>query len=226
MATDLTTPSVASPAAAQPGPASQQAMKSLSSDYDNFLQLLTAQIANQDPLEPMDASTFVSQLTELTQVEQTITSNANLEKILDKIGGAGLGEDLALLGRRVVTKGGDFVLEDGKAELSYRLEDEASQARAIIRSSDGAILREITDIPRSGGAHHAIEWDGRAADGLPLANGTYSIEIAAQDADEAAVPATTFVEGRVGELAMQGGLPVLRLSNGLEISSLDILSVR
>lgn len=222
MVTDVTS----SLAAAQTAPGSQTAMKSLSSDYDNFLKLLTAQIANQDPLEPMDASTFVSQLTELTQVEQTITSNANLEKILDKISGAGMGEELQLLGRSVVTEGETFTLKDGASRLSYTLEGQASRAKAVIRDLDGSVLREITDLPRAGKTRHEIAWNGKASDGMPLADGTYKITIEAKTAEDEAIKAKTYVEGRVAELAMQNGAPVLRLASGQEISSIDILSVR
>ena len=50
--------------------ASGEAQTRLEEDYTNFLKLLTAQISNQDPLEPMDASTFVSQLAQLSQVAE------------------------------------------------------------------------------------------------------------------------------------------------------------
>ncbi|WP_320200925.1 flagellar hook assembly protein FlgD [Agrobacterium sp. rho-13.3] len=51
-------------------------------DYDNFLQLLIAQMKNQDPTDPMDASEQVAQLATFSQVEQSIKMNTNLESLL------------------------------------------------------------------------------------------------------------------------------------------------
>lgn len=51
-------------------------------DYDNFLQLLIAQMKNQDPTDPMDASEQVAQLATFSQVEQQIKTNTNLESLL------------------------------------------------------------------------------------------------------------------------------------------------
>lgn len=51
-------------------------------DYDSFLQLLIAQMKNQDPTDPMDASEQVSQLASFSQVEQTIQTNKHLKSML------------------------------------------------------------------------------------------------------------------------------------------------
>lgn len=59
-----------------------EASKKASLDYDSFLQLLIAQMKNQDPTDPMDASEQISQLATFSQVEQTIQTNANLETLI------------------------------------------------------------------------------------------------------------------------------------------------
>ncbi|MDC7743091.1 MULTISPECIES: flagellar hook assembly protein FlgD [Rhizobium] len=51
-------------------------------NYDNFLQLLIAQMKNQDPTDPMDASEQVAQLATFSQVEQTIQTNTKLDTLL------------------------------------------------------------------------------------------------------------------------------------------------
>jgi len=53
---------------------------SLSQDFDDFLQLLTTQLQNQDPLNPMDSNEFTNQLVQFSQVEQQINSNQKLDK--------------------------------------------------------------------------------------------------------------------------------------------------
>ncbi|MBO9122712.1 MULTISPECIES: flagellar hook assembly protein FlgD [unclassified Rhizobium] len=51
-------------------------------NYDNFLQLLIAQMKNQDPTEPVDASQQMAQLASFSQVEQTIQTNTKLDTLL------------------------------------------------------------------------------------------------------------------------------------------------
>ncbi|RUM07201.1 flagellar hook assembly protein FlgD [Rhizobium chutanense] len=58
------------------------AKKSATLNYDNFLQLLIAQMKNQDPTSPMDASEQVAQLATFSQVEQTIQTNTKLDTLL------------------------------------------------------------------------------------------------------------------------------------------------
>lgn len=58
--------------------------KSASLDYDSFLQLLIAQMKNQDPTDPMDASEQIAQLATFSQVEQAIKTNSNLEDLISQ----------------------------------------------------------------------------------------------------------------------------------------------
>src|SRR5215469_6276624 len=56
--------------------------KQLSANFDTFLTLLTTQLQNQDPLQPMDSNQFTQQLVQFSQVEQQINSNQNLETLI------------------------------------------------------------------------------------------------------------------------------------------------
>ncbi|MCV0426745.1 MAG: flagellar hook assembly protein FlgD [Roseibium sp.] len=67
---------------AQTAGAASNAQQQLTVDYDTFLQLMMAQMQNQDPTDPMDASEQLSQLASFSQVEQAIQTNAKLETML------------------------------------------------------------------------------------------------------------------------------------------------
>ena len=58
------------------------AQKTATLNYDNFLKLFVAQLKNQDPTQPMDASQQMSQLAQFSQVEQTVKTNSNLETMM------------------------------------------------------------------------------------------------------------------------------------------------
>ena len=82
---------------------SADARESAMLDYDNFLQLLIAQMKNQDPTEPMDATQQMAQLATFSQVEQTIKTNKNLESLLQR---TSLQEANSVIGRTVTSDDG------------------------------------------------------------------------------------------------------------------------
>ncbi|VVT32137.1 flagellar hook assembly protein FlgD [Rhizobium sp. EC-SD404] len=84
-------------------PKSQQASENAMLDYDNFLQLLVAQMRNQDPTEPMDSTQQIAQLATFSQVEQTIQTNRRLEMLLQS---SALSEANAVIGRTLTSTDG------------------------------------------------------------------------------------------------------------------------
>lgn len=93
-ATSTTTPSNATAAS-----------NKASLDYDTFLQLLIAQMQNQDPTEPMDSSEQIAQLATFSQVEQTIETNKNLESLLQS---NSLSQAGAIIGKTVSSLDGEI----------------------------------------------------------------------------------------------------------------------
>ena len=77
--------------------------RSTSLNYESFLKLLVAQMKNQDPTEPMDATQQVAQLATFSQVEQTVKTNKNLESLLQR---TSLQEANAVIGRTVTSQDG------------------------------------------------------------------------------------------------------------------------
>lgn len=89
--------------ATQGAGAASTAQKQLTVDYDTFLQLMMAQMQNQDPTNPMDASEQLSQLASFSQVEQSIQTNAKLETLLTNLS---FGQVDDLIGRTVTGPNG------------------------------------------------------------------------------------------------------------------------
>ena len=77
-----TSPATATSAAGTTAP---QAAKPASVDYNAFLQLLVAQLQNQDPTQPMDSTAYMSQLSSFSQVEQQVAGNAKLDSLLSAL---------------------------------------------------------------------------------------------------------------------------------------------
>lgn len=205
---------------------SQAAASQLNTDLDSFLLLLTAQISNQDPLKPMDSTTFVSQLAQLTQVEQSIATNQNLENIRLQLSGFSELNDVQLIGRDVLVASDTLDLNFGGATMQFELYKNAEQVQINILDSDGAVIKEITDLPKFTGEKHTVNWDGFSNDGVEVDGGAYRFEVIALDGEANRLPYISFATTTVDELSFENGLSKLLLGNGDEVSSSAILAIK
>ncbi|WP_375176192.1 flagellar hook assembly protein FlgD [Pseudooceanicola sp.] len=194
--------------------ASSVATSKLNTDYKSFLTLLTAQLTNQDPLEPMDSSTFVTQLAQLSQVEQAIQTNTNLESIRAQLSNAGLTNDLGLIGHEVSVPGDLFDLAGGKGTFDYVLDTAANDVSAVILNSAGQAVARIDDLPQSGATLHSVEWSGFTDEGAPVDDGIYQVQILATDPEGNTIYAEPYTKATVEGLTLQNGQSLLTLSNG------------
>src|SRR5215213_9555272 len=94
----------------------------LAANFDTFLLLLTAQLKNQDPLEPMDSNQFTQQLVQFSQVEQQIHSNKNLESLISLTKASGAADAVSYLGKTLTVTDGNAALMNGQANWAYALE--------------------------------------------------------------------------------------------------------
>ncbi len=215
----------AMPVTQSPQNDSSSSLSRLAGDYNSFLQLLTAQVSNQDPLEPMDSSTFVTQLAQLSQVEQTVKVNSNLEGISSQIANAGTLSEVQLIGRTVTVTGNRFQIDEGPARLGYTLAAEADQVVATIRDSNGAVVATMLDLPTSPGARHVIEWDGLNADAEPFVSDNFTVEIVATNADAEQISYTGYVPAKVDSVLVGDDVSELMLNNGDRLPMTRILEV-
>ncbi len=216
-------------AAATPTQQSQSGVSqaTLTADYEAFLQLLTAQVANQDPLEPMDSSTFVTQLAQLSQVEQSIMTNAHLEGISSQLLASTALSDAALIGRDVLTSTSKVGLgPSGGADMSYKLAANASSVTATILSEQGVALRSFEGLPTTAGTTHDLHWDGNDFHGLPLPAGSYTVKIEAVNSAGEPIAYETFAQSEVESVLFVGGESMLELANGDVIPATSISAVR
>jgi flagellar basal-body rod modification protein FlgD len=195
----------------------------LSGDLNRFLTLLVTQLQNQDPLEPLDANQFTSQLVQFASVEQQINQNANLEKLLAAQASSGLASAIGYLGTTVEGKGEAFLLQDGSARASYTLGQSAADAVAVVRDSAGKTV--FTSKVDGSAGTHAFHWDGVAADGRTLADGRYSLQIVAKSRTGETIAATQTWFGKVTGIG--SGTAGAQLDIGDDSVLLaDVLSIR
>ena len=197
----------------------------LQESYNSFLTLLTAQISNQDPLNPVDSNQFVSQLAQLTQVEQSIATNASLEQISTMLSTVGAMSDLQLIGRDVLVPSSQVRMTEDDFPLSAQLDAGAEDVTIRIYSEDGTLVREMPGASTAEGEVIDVEWDRLDSVGLPVPPDTFRIEITASDASGNDVGATTLTRAEVTRVNFTGQGPELELDNGEQVLSYVVRSV-
>lgn len=203
----------------------QNATSRLSADYQSFLKLLTAQLSNQDPLAPMDSSTFVTQLAQLSQVEQAITTNNNLETISSQLANSALLYDMQLIGRTVTVPGNTVALENGAGGFDYQLSTSAQSMKAEILADDGKVIRQFESLPTGAAEMHHVTWDGLDRLGLPVPDGTFTVKLTALDSAGNTIGVTGYSTATVQRLSLETGLSTLHLDNGKTAYSAQVVAV-
>ncbi|MFT5489623.1 MAG: flagellar basal-body rod modification protein FlgD [Paracoccaceae bacterium] len=175
--------------------ASENAETTLSDTFDTFLTLLTTQLRYQDPLEPMDSSEFTSQLVQFSQVEQSISTNTNLEKLLGFQGANQAVAAIGYIGTSVEALSNALPLVDGSATMNYVLAEKAESAKVLVYDAAGDQVRSIESATSLG--KHTVTWDGKDDAGNTLPDGAYTVVVSARDADINLIEVATSITATV-----------------------------
>jgi flagellar basal-body rod modification protein FlgD len=192
-------------------------------DYNSFLTLLTAQLKFQDPLAPLDATQFVSQLSQFSSVEQAIVGNQKLDQIIKSLGANSMMADVGLIGHKVELAGDAVELSNGNASLTYSLANDAAQAGVVIRDASGNIVRSMA--VDNGAGEHSLSWNGTDDRGDSLPDGIYSFTFGAADADGKVVTSTSYVTATVNRVQTSPDGSELVLSNGMHTASSAVRAI-
>lgn len=180
--------------------------KTLNANFDMFLQLLTTQLRNQSPLDPMKTEQFAQQITQFSAVEQQIKTNQMLERLVSSQATGATTAALGFLGNDVTATGNAADLRNGAATWSLNAAG-AATATLTIRNAAGAVVSTQARTLTSGA--NTFTWNGRDQNGVALAEGTYRISIEAKDGAGAPVSVTTAARGRVTAVDFSTGEPIL-----------------
>lgn len=155
----------------------------------DFLLLLTTQLQNQNPLEPVQNEAFVAQLAQFSQLEATLTMSESIRKMVDSTAADRVLSGASLVGKRVAAPGGHATLIEGRpVEGTVSLPTGADNLQINIYTPIGELVRSIT-LGRQAPGVARFSWDGLKDNGQPLPEGAYRIEASASaGAQSAKVP--------------------------------------
>jgi flagellar basal-body rod modification protein FlgD len=205
--------STVSPTSSTPGTSSSSgnAMQQLSGNFDTFLQLLTTQLQNQDPTSPMDTNQFTQQLVEYSQVEQQIDTNTNLQSLISQGSSQSAAYATSYLGKNVTVTGGQGSLTSGEASWNYNLGATAASAVLTVTNANGQTV--YTGQGATAQGNNSFSWNGQDNNGNQLPDGTYTLNVAAADANGTAITSTVSSTGQVSEINMTSGTPQLQIGS-------------
>ena len=189
----------------------------------DFLQLLVAQLQNQDPLNPLDSADFSSQLAQFSSLQQLTEINQHLAKQASGIAGADRLSAVSFLGKEVRGVSNAVTMKGGVAtSLDYELAS-AGVVKATIFDESGRKVATLDLGTQSTGAQHL---DLATAPDLPtLADGTYIVLLSVTDASGTSALVETSVAGRVTGVDLSSDPPVLLLGTR-RLALADVREVR
>lgn len=202
--------------------AAAQDRAGVADNLDTFLSLLTTQLKNQSPLDPLDTSQFTQQLVQFSEVEQTVKINQNLERIAQLGAANAITSAVGFIGKLITTSGTTTDLANGGATWNFAVAADSPSATFTVSDASGRPVFTQT-MPVTGGTH-AFSWNGQTSTGGTAPNGKYSLSIRADDGLGGKVATTTTVGGIVEGVDMSGDEPVLLVS-GRRIPLTDVASI-
>lgn len=195
----------------------------LDEDLNKFLNLLVTQLKNQDPLDPMDATEFTSQLVQFASVEQQIYQNSNLEKLLLTAQVSQVSNLSGFLGTTVEGTSDTFNLANSSATFTYDLQAPANSNTITIADDSGKTVFTTNGVLDAG--KQTYTWDGLDDLGNQMADGSYTVTVSALDSAGEMIPVKQTVFGQVtsagaeeGEVTLFMGDVTLGLGSVLSVS--------
>ncbi len=181
----------------------------IASNFTTFLQLLTTQLKNQNPLDPLDTNQFTQQLVQFAQVEQQMKSNDQLSSLVSLEKSAQASTALAYVGATVVVDGSTAALTNGSATWNLNV-TKPSTATITIKDSTGQNV--FTGTAGVNPGMQTFTWDGRGNDGRIWPDGNYTLTATAVDASNQSVAVSTEVQAVVDSVDLSQDPPVMSIN--------------
>lgn len=196
--------------------------QTIAENFDTFLQLLTTQLRNQNPLDPLDTNQFTQQLVQFTGVEQQLKTNDFLAAMVTATQNTTNTQAVGYVGKVVTASGSKSELVDGAANWHFATAA-AADITVSVRDQDNNVV--FVKQGSVGQGESVFKWDGIGTDGKQRPDGSYSITIEARDSQGKLVDVSTQMTGEVTGVDFTGSEPVLLVGTA-RVNLSGVMSVR
>jgi len=182
----------------------------IANNFDTFLQLLTTQLKNQNPLDPMDTNQFTQQLVEFSGVEQQLKTNDFLSSLVQANANTTNSNAVGYIGKTVTASGVRSELVNNKAQWNFTIADAANVTVNIKDANGNTVYTEQGAMQAGSGT---FTWDGKDNQGNTKPAGTYTISMQAVTGEGKTINVSTETTGTVTGVDFTGSEPVLLVGN-------------
>jgi len=201
-----------------PVPAAQSAAATVSSDFEVFLQMLTAQMKYQDPVDSTD---YATQLATFSGVEQAVLTNDLLKALTTQMTVGGLSDLASWVGREARSTAPAYF--DGQPiELFPQAVGASDTQEIVVRDASGAEVQRIPFLSAS----ESFVWAGVLPNGAPMQQGLYSFQIVGKANGEVTGQAGADVYSKVNEVRIEGSQTMLILQGGASVPASNVTALR
>jgi flagellar basal-body rod modification protein FlgD len=189
--------------------ASALANQQIAGNFQSFLTLLTTQLQNQNPLDPLDTNQFTQQLVEFAGVQQQLNTNDSLSTLVSLQQTAQSTQALGFVGKTAVVKGSTAALTNSSATWDLNIPS-ASTVNVSITSSTGQTVFTGSYSANAGNSQ-PFTWNGQGNDGTQYPDGQYKMTATATDSSGNPVAVTTQIQGTVSSVDLTQSPPLLTI---------------
>jgi flagellar basal-body rod modification protein FlgD len=211
MAIDATTPTpvVSAPAAASSTSTTDTSTTTgIADNFQTFLTLLTTQLQNQNPLDPLDTNQFTQQLVQFAGVEQQLKSNDQLKSLVAIEKSAQATQALVYVGNTVAVDGSTTKF-DTSATWNLTAAKDTTTSKVSITNAAGVTVYSGNFALKSGGS--SFVWDGKGNDGTQYPAGNYTLTATGKDQNGQDVAISTEVQGMVDSVDLSASPALLSI---------------
>jgi len=193
----------------------------ISSDFETFLKMLTVQLENQDPLNPVDSADYAVQLATFSGVEQQVQTNDLLKQLSGQLGTGSIAQMASWVGMEARSTAPAY-FSGSPITVVPVVNANADTTELVVRDSSGIEVDRVT-MPVGEGN---FAWTGTTSDGLTLPNGQYQFETVSYANGVVIDQATSEVYGKVVEVQTSPNGALLILQGGAQIDATAVTALR
>jgi flagellar basal-body rod modification protein FlgD len=183
----------------------------LAGNFQTFLTLLTTQLQNQNPLDPLDTNQFTQQLVQFASVEQQLKTNDQLTTLVSLQQTAQSTQALGFVGKTAVVDGSTTAVKNGTATWELSVPSNSNVNISITNSTGQTVFTGAYSV--NAGNNQPFTWDGKGTDGTQWPDGQYKLTATGADSSGNAVAISTQIQGVVDSVDLTQSPPLLSINN-------------
>jgi len=194
----------------------------LAGNFQTFLSLLTTQLQNQNPLDPLDTNQFTQQLVEFASVEQQLKTNDQLSALVALQQTTQATQALGFVGKTAVVDGNTTALSNSSATWQLNVPSSSAVNITIANSKGQTVF--TGSYSANAGDNQPFTWNGQGNDGTQWPDGLYTLTATAADSSGNPVAISTQVGGTVSSVDLTQTPPLLMI-NGQSYTVSQVKSI-